>query len=186
MGVDVSKIAKHARRCSYTLILMRHAKAEVSSPDGDRGRPLTEKGLKQARKVAKGLVRVDLIPDRIVCSGALRARQTLDRMLAPLGDGPQVDYREDLYEGGIQAILDQMAQTRPDQHLLMIIGHEPAISVTSQWLAKKESDPGLLDLLNLGVSPANLVIFGSENPFDRWELHSARLHGVVAPHDFKH
>ncbi|MCT6838914.1 MAG: histidine phosphatase family protein, partial [Bifidobacteriales bacterium] len=90
MGVNIKKIAKHAGKCTYTLMLMRHAKTESEAPEGDRNRQLTEKGLKQARKVGKGLVKFDLVPDRIVCSGARRARQTLDRMLKPFGDGPEV------------------------------------------------------------------------------------------------
>lgn len=184
MGVNIKKIAKHAGKCTYTLMLMRHAKTESEAPEGDRNRQLTEKGLKQARKVGKGLVKFDLVPDRIVCSGARRARQTLDRMLKPFGDGPEVDYREDLYESGMQAVFDQLAETKPKQHRLMVIGHEPIMSICSQWLAKPESDPDLLDLLNLGLSPANLVIFGSEKPFEEWQTHTARLLGILEPHDF--
>ena len=39
---------------------------------------------------------------RIACSSATRARQTCDRMLKVFGDDPKVDYRQSLYEGGVQ------------------------------------------------------------------------------------
>lgn len=184
MGMNLKKIVRHSNKCTYTLMLMRHAKTESDAPNGDRKRELTEKGIRQAKRVSKGLVRYDLIPDRIICSGAQRARQTLDRMLKPLGDGPDVQYSEDLYESGTQAVLDQLSQTQPGLHRLLIIGHEPTMSISSQWLAKPQSDPDLLDLLNLGLSPANIVILGAEEPFNQWQIHSARLLGILAPHDF--
>ncbi len=57
---------------------MRHAKTEPFSGNGsDDGRELTDKGRKQAKTVAKGLAALKMVPDRIACSGAARARQTL-------------------------------------------------------------------------------------------------------------
>ncbi|MCH4160141.1 MAG: histidine phosphatase family protein [Bifidobacterium sp.] len=184
MGVNMSKVAKRAHSYEYVLIVMRHGKAEAFGKGDDRQRQLTDKGVKQAKSVAKGLESLNLIPDRIACSGADRTRQTLERMLRVFGDKPKVDMRQSLYEGGVQAILDELQATKTKRKVLMIVGHEPTVSISCQWLATSDSDPERLDLLNLGMSPANLAIFGSNEPFKDWQIHSANLLAVLGPHDF--
>ena len=98
MGVNLSKVEKKAKNYSHVLLVMRHAKAEPFNDKGDHDREITDKGEKQAKIVAKGLVGMKLLPDRVACSGAVRARQTLERMLKVFGDDPKVDYRQSLYE----------------------------------------------------------------------------------------
>ena len=77
MGVNLSKVEKKAKNYSHVLLVMRHAKAEPFNDKGDHDREITDKGEKQAKIVAKGLVGMKLLPDRVACSGAVRARQTL-------------------------------------------------------------------------------------------------------------
>ncbi|RBP97991.1 phosphoglycerate mutase [Bifidobacterium aemilianum] len=183
MGVNIKKVAKKAGGYQYLLMVMRHAKTKQSSPDGDFARPLTDKGDKQAKKMAKGLVKVDLVPDRIAASSAQRAQETLEIMLKYLGDQPKVDSHKSLYEDGVQAIWDQLAQSKDKTHRLMVLGHEPTLSVTCQWLASPASDPGLLDLLNVGLSPASIAIFGANKPLKDWCTHEADLLAFIRPKD---
>lgn len=184
MGINLKKLAKQTEQYEYVLIVMRHAKAEPFNEKGDHERTLTEKGLKQAKTVSKGLARLDMIPDRIACSSARRAQETLEKMLKTFGDHPKVDYRQSLYDAGIQSVLDEIEQTKDKHHRLMILGHEPTVSVSCQWLADSNSDPAMLDLLNLGLSTAAIVVFGSHEPFSTWKIHSEELIGVINPKDF--
>lgn len=57
-----------------------------SATKGDSERELTDKGLKQAKAVGKGIESLGLVPDQISCSSVTRTRQTLDRMLKTFGD----------------------------------------------------------------------------------------------------
>ena len=66
----------------------------------------------------------------------------------------------------------------------MILGHEPTVSISCQWLADSESDPALLDMLNIGLSTASVVVFGSKEPFSDWKVHTADLIAVLNPKDF--
>ena len=125
MGTSLKKVAKKAKDYKYVLMVMRHAKTEPFGNGGDAGRELTDKGRKQAKSVAKGLASFKLVPDRIACSSATRARQTCDRMLKVFGDDPKVDYRQSLYEGGVQSVFDELAQTKEKRRTLLILGHEP-------------------------------------------------------------
>ena len=117
-----------------------------------------------------------LLPDRVACSGAVRARQTLERMLKVFGDHPKVEYRQALY--------DELANAKDKTRVLMVLGHEPTVSVSCQWLASSDSDMVKLDLLNLGMSTASVVVFGSDQPFSRWQVHDAELLAVLSPKDF--
>ena len=176
MGVNLSKVEKKAKNYSHVLLVMRHAKAEPFNDKGDHDREITDKGEKQAKIVAKGLVGMKLLPDRVACSGAVRARQTLERMLKVFGDHPKVEYRQTLY--------DELANAKDKTRVLMVLGHEPTVSVSCQWLASSDSDMVKLDLLNLGMSTASVVVFGSDQPFSRWQVHDAELLAVLSPKDF--
>ncbi|PJM77292.1 SixA phosphatase family protein [Bifidobacterium felsineum] len=184
MGIKLSKVAKAAKKYKHILIIMRHAKAEPFGGKDDLERELTDKGLKQAKTVGKGIEVLGLKPDQISCSAATRTRQTLDKMLKIFGDDPIVDYRINLYDGGVQAVFDELAHVKPKQRVFMIVGHEPTVSIASQWIASADSDAERLDLLNLGLSPASIVIFGSDKPFDEWQVHSGELLAVINVKDF--
>ena len=90
MASPMKKLMKKAHHSKYVLLLMRHAKAEAPQMGDDWGRGLTDKGLKQAKIMAKGLESLKLVPDYIVCSSANRTEQTLKRMLKRFGDSPVV------------------------------------------------------------------------------------------------
>lgn len=92
-----------------TLILVRHAHAGSRREwtGDDRVRPLSPRGEKQARWIAKRLV--DLEPTRILSSPALRCRQTVE----PLAERLQLDVTDDdrLFEGAgrtdVRSIIDE-------------------------------------------------------------------------------
>ena len=184
MGIKLSKVAKAAKKYDHILIIMRHAKAEPFGDKGDSERELTDKGLKQAKSVGKAIESLGLVPDQISCSSVTRTRQTLDRMLKTFGDKPIVDYRISLYDGGVQAVFDELAHVKAKNRVFMIVGHEPTVSISAQWLASADSDGERLDLLNLGLSPASIVIMGSNKPFDEWQVHSGELLAVINVKDF--
>lgn len=183
-GRESQQGREKAKNYSHVLLVMRHAKAEPFNDKGDHDREITDKGEKQAKIVAKGLVGMKLLPDRVACSGAVRARQTLERMLKVFGDHPKVEYRQALYDGGMQSVFDELANAKDKTRVLMVLGHEPTVSVSCQWLASSDSDMVKLDLLNLGMSTASVVVFGSDQPFSRWQVHDAELLAVLSPKDF--
>lgn len=184
MTDSLKKISKRAREYKYVLMIMRHAKAESSGHGDDAARELTDKGLKQAKRVAKGLSSMKLVPDAVVCSGAVRARQTVARMIKVFGDGPSLDYRQSLYESGRAAMWEELRAVQPSVRKLLIVGHEPTVSMTAGVMADKDSDGAALALLRVGVSSATVAILGSDTPFEEWSEHSARLIAAVTPKEF--
>ena len=118
------------------LILWRHAEAE----DGmdDLARALTPKGWHQAEQMAawiKGQLPADV---RIVASPAVRTRETADALDLPY----EIDH-----EIAPDASADQLlaASGWPDSHgLVILVGHNPAISVLASRLAGAEASSVVL------------------------------------------
>lgn len=182
MAVNLTKISKEAHKYEYILIVMRHAKAEKNSRD-DVDRELTDKGLKQAKKVAKALDGMNLVPDVLAVSGAKRARQTAERLLKVFGDKPEVSYHKKLYTDGMSEISEILSSTKKKKNILMIVGHEPSMSEAAQWWADSTKHSSTYDMLQLGLSTASFVILASHKPLNNWDLHEADVLAVVTAKD---
>ena len=50
-------------------------------------------------------------------------------------------------------MFDELAHVKAKNRVFMIVGHEPIVSISAQWLASADSDGERLDLLNLGLRP---------------------------------
>lgn len=103
---------------------MRHAKSAWGTPglrDGDR--PLNERGFRSARLMAEHLTSEGLVPGRILCSTALRTRQTLAAIVSASDAPCDITLTPGLYEGEDYptVILREAENARS----LMLIGHNP-------------------------------------------------------------
>ena len=78
------------------LLLMRHGKAVQGAGLADRERRLTPRGRRDSEAMAKVLAR-DFRPDRILCSPAVRTRETLAAVLAGVGEATEVIFLDALY-----------------------------------------------------------------------------------------
>lgn len=107
------------------LILLRHAHAESGTPgQADIERPLSATGRSEAATAGAWLREHALQPGRVLCSPAVRARQTLDA-LGPLNCA---DVREDtaIYEA-TPGTLIELADAHRDASRLLLVGHNPGL-----------------------------------------------------------
>jgi phosphohistidine phosphatase len=109
------------------LFLLRHAKSAWDDPAlRDRDRPLAPRGRKAAKRVARWAKKHAVNPQLVVCSSAVRAQQTLQRMLPSLGD-PAVWVEVTLYAAGAETLLARI-QALPDEvDEVMLVGHNPGL-----------------------------------------------------------
>jgi len=115
------------------LILWRHAEAEDTDPD--LARALTPKGRHQAQKMAHWLKSQFTGPVRILSSPAVRTRQTADALGLPYDLSEQI--APDRSADDLLA-----ASGWPDGHgLVILVGHNPAISVLASRLASTSGPP---------------------------------------------
>ena len=105
------------------LYFLRHGEADWPNWDRpDDERPLTERGKKEMRKVAKFLRELDVPLDDIVSSPLPRARQTADIVANRFKLGAR---EQETMGGGFSvAGLKELLEKFPVDNLL-IVGHEP-------------------------------------------------------------
>ena len=110
------------------LILTRHAKSDWDDPMlDDHDRPLNKRGRRSAAELGEWLHSRGYEPDEVLCSTALRTRETWARVAAtPLEVMPQVHYEGTLYHAGPDVMLKALQKARGD--VVMMIGHNPGIA----------------------------------------------------------
>ncbi len=108
------------------LILLRHAHAEPAA-DGqpDLDRPLTVQGLAEAQAAGRWLAEQGLVPDRVLCSPARRARETLEAVLEGTGYVEQ-RLEERIYEA-TAGTLAELADAHRETERLLLVGHNPGL-----------------------------------------------------------
>lgn len=111
-----------------TLSLLRHAKSSWSgTPLEDFERPLSRRGEKAAPRMGAFMARRGLAPDLILCSPAVRARQTLELVLPRLKRKPEVVYDEALYLASPGAMLKRIRKVGGEVSHAMLVGHNPGL-----------------------------------------------------------
>src|SRR6185312_1571313 len=104
-GPAILTSMEQARR----LVLIRHAKAAEGNVD--RERPLAKRGMNEAPEIGRWLAERQLVPDRVVVSPALRARQTWERATTGLDGAVDAVQDERVYDNSREALLAVVRDT---------------------------------------------------------------------------
>ena len=109
------------------LFVLRHAKSAWDDPTlRDRDRPLAPRGRKAAKRMGKWARKHDVRPQLVVCSSAVRARETLQRMLPDLG-APEVWFEVALYAASAETLLARVHALPGEIDEAMVVGHNPGV-----------------------------------------------------------
>jgi phosphohistidine phosphatase len=110
-----------------TLYLLRHAKSSWADPTlPDRERPLAPRGCRDAKRVAKWLVRLGIEPELVLCSSAERTRETLELLRPALG-AAAVRLEAELYAASSDQLLERIRRVPKEVATVMLIGHNPGL-----------------------------------------------------------
>ncbi len=108
------------------LIIVRHAKSSwVSNAPSDHDRPLAPRGTRAALTIGKWLAERGHAPATVICSSALRTRQTWETMQPCFPSLPHVRIEPALYHAGSAQIAGILR--RANDSPVMLIGHNPGI-----------------------------------------------------------
>lgn len=111
------------------LLVLRHAKSDwKTSFDSDHERPLAKRGVRAARLMGRLLTTLDLEPDLILSSTAVRARQTAELASASGGWTCPLVLREEFYGSNPVAVLSVIQAQQAEHSRLLLTGHEPTWS----------------------------------------------------------
>lgn len=117
------------------IILLRHAHADnATAAVNDADRSLSARGIAEARDAGHWLREHHVLPAKVLCSPARRARQTLQEAL---GDVPaQPEQRiYDATAGELASLIDDHV----DAARLMLVGHNPGFETLVALLATGQS-----------------------------------------------
>lgn len=117
------------------VFLLRHGKSDWQGDFGsDRERPLAPRGRKAAASVGRFLTAVGEVPDRILTSPAVRARHTVELAMESGAWDRRLEVVDDLYGGGVEAVLGALRRQPAPAESVLVAGHEPTWSMTTSRL----------------------------------------------------
>ena len=111
----------------HTLHLLRHAKSSWKEDVEDHERPLNKRGREAARRVSQHLQDAIEPIDLVLCSSAVRARQTLELALARLPTPPPCLMEDGLYLAGCDRLIDRLQRLDESCGSVLLIGHNPGL-----------------------------------------------------------
>ncbi|MER7948851.1 histidine phosphatase family protein [Streptomyces sp. NPDC096079] len=140
------------------LVLVRHAKAvRKSRPIGDFERPLRRRGRADAPRTGRWLADTGLRCDLVLCSPAIRTRQTWQLAAPALRDPPPVVYDERIYDAAPGVLAAVLAEREPDIGCLLLVGHNPGVHELAAGLCGSGS-PDLLERLAAGFPTSGVAV----------------------------
>jgi len=142
-----------------TLCLLRHAKSDWGDASlDDFDRPLAKRGQNAAPRMGAYMAEHGIAPELILCSRAVRARQTLDLVLPCLAGGPTVVYEQDLYLAPPSVLLARLRKVVAKIRRVLIVGHDPGMQALAVELAGA-GDPRMLQAIAAKFPTAALAVF---------------------------
>ncbi len=112
-----------------TLYILRHAqKDESKQNEYDYDIELSQKGIEEATSIAQKLKEKDPLPDLIVASPAIRARQTAEIVAKGIRYRKNIMYNEVIYQAFLNEIVESVTYTFDTVNTLLIVGHNPSLT----------------------------------------------------------
>lgn len=162
------------------LIIMRHAKSDWSDASrSDFDRPLTARGKKAAKQMGQWLKQKQYRIDRMLCSPALRAKQTCLLAAAQLDFAQQrVLWEDRIYEASLNDLITLVDQYGAGAHTLLIIGHNPGLD---QLLCHLYDDPPPVNDSGKLLTTAAIAVLDYGTAPISAKAYQARPHCLIRP-----
>jgi phosphohistidine phosphatase len=112
------------------LIAVRHAKSDwVDLSLKDYDRPLNDRGFRDAPLMGARILTQYGLPDLIMSSTALRAKQTAEAIAEACAYGSEkIVWHDNLYHAGPKVIQDRILETDDAVQTLLFVCHNPGIT----------------------------------------------------------
>ncbi len=165
-----------------TVLLLRHAKSSWDNPRlTDFERPLAPRGRKAAPRMGRFMFRNGLVPDRVLCSGARRAVETLELASETWEESVQREIRDEIYHGSTGSLLEMIHGLPPEETSVLLVGHNPTFEDFAHLLAGSGEE---LALHELGLKYPTGALAILDFDIDDWEEVGAGrgfLRGFIRP-----
>lgn len=133
------------------LILVRHALTLTAGlGDSDFDRALLHAGNAQCEWLGDFLLQNQISVNKVLSSPAQRAKTTAELLAKKLNiNAESIEYNPVIYSSGAQQILDAVHQLGKDCKSLLLVGHNPIISLLANHFSEN---------ITTGLSPCDAVI----------------------------
>jgi phosphohistidine phosphatase len=124
------------------LLLLRHGKSDWGTDaDEDFDRPLAKRGKRDARRMGQWMRRESLLPDYVISSPAIRARETCYRICKELGISKNdIHFDRRIYEADVPSLLTVLADCPQGRNTILLVGHNPGLAELLAWLWGEKTD----------------------------------------------
>lgn len=165
------------------LLVMRHAKAAGQHADSrDFDRPLMPRGRKDALKAGQFMRARGWLPERVLCSPAVRTRETLAIVLEVLEAGRVDDerlvYDERLYNAPVETLLELIRESPPRLERVLLVGHNPALD---HLVDRLSADPAPRNEAGKLMTTGTLALLETDQTWADLGVGGARLAELVRP-----
>ncbi len=169
-----------------TLCLFRHAKSSWDDPgQTDAERPLNVRGRKAAVAMGRYIAAEGLLPDRILCSTAVRTRETVARAFAGVAGAPDPELIDAIYLAPAERLLDLVRKLPAAAERVMIVGHNPGLQDLALGLVASGTDDAVARLAEKLPTAALVVITFEAASWRVVAPRSGRLKRFITPRDLE-
>jgi phosphohistidine phosphatase len=116
------------------LLIIRHAKSSWDDPSlEDYERPLNKRGKKNAPFMGELLYKKGLLPDKILSSGAKRAKTTAKIFQEKTKFSKEIEFDDDIYFKDEDDLIYLLQQTDDRVDTLYLVGHNPTLNFLAYY-----------------------------------------------------
>ena len=120
------------------LLILRHGKSDRNSAAEDFRRPLKERGIEHAQRIALWMMTEGAIPDYVVSSPAERSMETARRACNVMGlSDAAVHPDPGLYPGSLEQLLRGLARIPSSARQVLLVGHNPGLEELLEYLSSR-------------------------------------------------
>jgi phosphohistidine phosphatase len=151
-----------------SLLVLRHAKSSWSDPAlDDHERPLNKRGRRDAPRMGKPVRQYGLIPDMVISSDAMRARQTAEAVAEAACYAGEILLNQHLYMASPADILSVLRTGPTNAETVMIFGHNPGLEELVEQLTGEQQDLPTAALAQIAL------------PVDKWRDLKLTIRGTL-------
>lgn len=162
-----------------TLVLLRHAKAEVERGLGDHARALATRGRRQALALGEPLAAEAGPFDVALVSGALRTRETYKILAGDSAQYPTPRVVDDLYETTARQLLGVLQGLNERAARVIVVGHEPVMSTLGYML--HDAHDNLAQQIGMGIPTASAIVLDVPVAWRALDRNTAHVRAVLRP-----
>ncbi len=132
-----------------TLYLLRHADAEKLNLNSDFNRIVSIKGIKEVEQLSIFLQKKNLYIDEVICSPAIRTKQTWEYLNDKLKFQIKVTFPDKLYNISVQDMVNLLQNISDQSNSVLLVGHNPTISQIANELLNNQPNTLSLGTCNI-------------------------------------